>query len=365
MLNINNATSNACKVLVPFLIAGWLTACGSDSSGPSVDAVEYYPPVDDSRWEHVTPEEQGWNTAAVPGLLDYVESSGARAFIVLAGGRIVIEEYFKGHTASDLWQWNSAGKTLVTAGIGISAQQGLVGLDNPVSSYLGSGWTSAPTNKEELITVRSLLSMTSGLDDEPQRVVVGNLNYIADAGTRWAYGNVFQELMNVVAQASEVSFADYFQAELGREIGLGGFWNQGLIYTIYHSTARDMARFGLLALHNGRWQDKQVVSEAYFRESTSTSQAMNPSYGFLWWLNGKTNYMLPGSRSVFDGALVPNAPSNMVAAMGLNEQRLYVVPGLDMVVVRMGESAIESQSGFALSSFDETLWDYINSMIEL
>ena len=60
------------------------------------------------------------------------------------------------------------------------------------------GWTSAPKDKENLITVRHLLTMSSGLDESNNRVIKENLTYVADAGTRWAYANVFQKLMDVV-----------------------------------------------------------------------------------------------------------------------------------------------------------------------
>ena len=86
---------------------------------------------------------------------------------------------------------------------GIAEQEGFINTNNKVSDYLGIGWTSAPTNKENLITNKHLLSMTSGLDDtfgdgnEPN-----DLQYKADAGTRWAYHNVFEKLQDVIANAS-------------------------------------------------------------------------------------------------------------------------------------------------------------------
>ena len=111
---------------------------------------------------------------------------------------------------------------------------------------------------------------------------------------------------------------------------MDGYWDEGLIFTIYHSTTRSMARFGLLALNKGKWGDEQIVNEAFFKESTSTSQNINPSYGYLWWINGKSQFMLPEGQTVYPGSLIPNAPSDMVAAMGkLVEQRSipWVVPG--------------------------------------
>ena len=81
-------------------------------------------------------------------------------------------------------------------------QEGLLNINNKVSQYLGNSWSSEPLEKENLITNRNLLTMTSGLNDESNLVIKPNLTYLADAGTRWSYSNVFQLLINVIGKAS-------------------------------------------------------------------------------------------------------------------------------------------------------------------
>ena len=107
------------------------------------------------------------------------------------------------------------------------------------------------------------------------------------------------------------------------------------------------------------------MNELFFNESVTSSQNINPSYGYLWWLNGKTGYMVPGSQAVFTGHLIPDAPPDMYAAMGAEDQRIYVVPGRNMVVVRMGEASDPRNPSFALSGFDNDLWEKINSVLGL
>jgi len=187
-----------------------------------------------------------------------------------------MEEYFDGHTASDAWQWNSAGKTLVATTTGIAQQEGLLDIDAQVSDYLGTGWTSEPIGKESLITSRHLLTMTSGINDENDLII--KLTYLANAGTRWSYHNVFQRLMDVVSAASGQEFEPYFNSRLKDKIGMDGFWNFGLIFKIYHSTTRSMARFGSLALNGGKWDGEQVVDAAFFNESITASQDINPDF---------------------------------------------------------------------------------------
>ena len=125
-----------------------------------------------------------------------------------------------------------------------------------------------------------------------------------------------------------------------------------------------MARFGLLALNGGKWKSEQIVNTSFFTESTGTSQNINPAYGYLWWLNGKSKYMLPNGQTVYDGVLIPNAPADMYAAMGAFDQRLYVIPGKKMVVVRMGNASDPSNPDFAVSGFDNELWTRINAVIK-
>lgn len=348
-----------------FYLTVLLTLFSCQKGNPPDDTEEtmYFPPTGSSTWESKSISSLGWNTAAVQPLKDYLLQKNTRSFMILVNGRIVMEEYFNGHTKDDTWQWNSAGKTLTGTMTGIAQQEGLLQINNKVSDYIGTGWTSAPINKENLVTNRHLLTMTSGLNDANNLVIPSNLTYIADAGTRWSYHNVFQKLMDVVAAASSQSYDAYFNAKLRDRIGMDGFWNNGIIFKIYHSSTRSMARFGILALNKGKWNNEQIINQAFFEESINTSQSINPSYGYFWWLNGKSSAMLPGGQTVYPGTLVPNAPADMYAAMGAEDQRIYVVPSKKLVVIRMGTASDPANPVFALSGFDNALWEKINAVI--
>lgn len=354
---------NLYKILL--LALPFFAACTKDTGDDGTPPTEtmYYPPTSGTTWETKTIASLGWNQSAIQPLKDYLLQKHSKSFMILVNGRIVMEEYFDGHTASTTWPWNSAGKTLVTASTGIAQQEGLVNINTKVSQYLGAGWTSAPLLKENLITLRHLLTMTSGLNDSTNLVTTGNLTYMADAGTRWSYHNVFQKLMDVVAAASGQDFETYFNAKIKSKLGMDGFWNNGLIFKVYHSNTRSMARFGILALNKGKWENEQVLNENFFNESINTSQSINPSYGYLWWLNGKSSSMLPGGQTVYPGTLVPNAPADMYSAMGAEDQRIYVIPSKKMVVIRMGDASDPANPNFALSGFDNALWEKISAVI--
>lgn len=348
---------------IPILLL--LLNCSADSTIEMEQM--YFPPTDGSTsWETKSISNLGWNETAVQPLLDYLQLKNTKSFIVLVNGRIVMENYFNGQTATSNWYWASAGKTLTSTLSGIAAQEGIININNKVSDYLGTGWTSAPIAKEDLITCKNLLSMNSGLDDAlGDGVSPEELQYKADAGTRWAYHNVYVKMQDVVAQASGQTWNAYFNTKLRDKIGMNGVWiNSGTSgdLSVYWSTARSMARFGLLQLNKGKWQNTQVLNENYFNQATTTSQNINVAYGYLWWLNGKSSYHLPQSQFQFNGSLIPNGPNDMFMALGKNDQKIYIIPSKKMVVIRMGDSA--DGTNFALSDFDSTLWEKINAVIQ-
>lgn len=356
------------KIYLLAFVSFFMLNCSSDSSeGEPTPEQMYFPPSDGSNtWETKSITDLDWNQSAVQPLLDYLELKNTKSFIILVNGRIVMENYFNGHTATTPWYWASAGKTLTATVTGIAQEEGLLNINNKVSDYLGTGWTSAPLNKENLITCKNLLCMNSGLNDAlGDDVSPANLQYVADAGTRWAYHNVYVKLQDVVAEASGQTWTNYFNTKLRDRIGMtGGAWINSDGLSVYWSTARNMARFGLLSLNKGNWDGTTIVSQGYYNQATTTSQSINQAYGYLWWLNGKSSYHLPGLQFEFDGTLVPNAPSDMYAALGKNDQKIYVVPSMKMVIIRMGEVANPDNPTFALSGFDNELWDKINDLYQ-
>ncbi|SEP55029.1 serine hydrolase domain-containing protein [Flavobacterium urocaniciphilum] len=337
-------------------------SCSNEDTPTTSEESMYFPPIGSSSWETKTPESLGWNTSNIAALNTYLNDKHTKSFIVLHNGKIVMEQYFNGHTSSTPWYWASAGKTLTSTVTGIAEQEGFLNINNKVSDYLGTGWTSAPLAKENLITCKHLLTMTSGLDDSlGDDVTPANLQYIADAGTRWAYHNVYVKLQDVVAAATNQTWNTYFNTKLRDKIGMTGTWIQDGALSVYWSNSRSMARFGLLALANGNWNGTQIINSNYLSNATNTSQSINLAYGYLWWLNGKASYHMPQSQLQLNGNLIPTAPADMYCALGKNDQKIYVVPSKKLVIIRMGDAA--DGSNFALSDFDETLWEKISAVI--
>lgn len=331
-------------------------------SGSSFAQNYYYPPTTGDDWETMDGASLGWNTALYDSLFQFLDEHNSKSFMVLYQGRIVIEWYADDFGPEKWWYWASAGKSLTASLIGIAQQKKWFDIHQKTSDILGKGWTSAPPDKEDLITIRHQMTMTTGLDDrvDDQNCLDPEcLDYRADAGTRWFYYNApYRLLEDVLAKSGKMNINQVTNTLLGNQIGMGGLW---LDYVRW-GTARDMARFGLFALSDGRWAGKTILDDPeYFHDMTHSSQSLNPSYGYLWWLNGYDSYILPGFGFSWPGSIIPDAPSDLYAALGKDDQKIYVVPSEDLVVVRQGNKAVP-EALLALSPFDNELWQLLQAI---
>lgn len=93
----------------------------------------------------------------------------------------------------------------------------------------------------------------------------------------------------------------------------GGHWGGGL-----HISSRDHARFGLLLLRNGKWQDRQLLSERWIAMATSPTD-VRPGYGYLWWLNS--------------AGAIPGAPKSAFWAAGNGGNNISIDRENDLVIV--------------------------------
>ena len=87
----------------------------------------------------------------------------------------------------------------------------------------------------------------------------------------------------------------------------------------------------------------------------SPSSEMNPSYGYLWWLNGQPGHRVGPGGDLQAGPLIPDGPPDLVAALGKDDQKIYVSRAEDIVLVRQGGRA-GTRSSESLSDFDRELW---------
>ncbi|HYC87386.1 MAG TPA: serine hydrolase, partial [Chryseosolibacter sp.] len=233
------------------------------------------------------------------------------------------------------------------------------------STYLGEGWSSLTVEQENEILIRHHLTMTTGLDDNVQNPDCTDkacLLYRAAPGSYWAYHNgPYTILDKAISNATGKNLNEYVEQKVKSKTGMDGQYIKTGDNNVFYSTARSMARFGLLLLNKGMWDNEQVIPEHYFGLMTTSSQQINPSYGYLTWLNGKSSYMIPKTQAVFTGFVSPNAPADLFAAMGKNGQLINVVPSLNIVVIRMGDAPGTSLVPY---TFQDDLWAKLSPIID-
>lgn len=342
------------------LIVGALTlACSADGGPTSPNARPWYFPDSDLNWETARPSEAGFDSTALSVALDWAGQQNSSAVVVVWRGRIVMERYWQGWTNQTPGPYFSAGKTITAALTLDLVADGDVSLDAAASTYLGGGWSRNATD-ESAITVRRLLSMSSGTNDSLQRI------FSPAAGAFYYNNPAYYQLFGVIAAASGQSVGAVAAARLFTPIGMSHTFlfpneDSGVPGFIFAGSARDFARFGILTLNHGRWNGRQVLADsALLHQARTPSGTTNLSYGWLWWLNGGASHRTPGPYLLptNPGPLFSAAPVDLAAALGKDDKKLYVVPSLDLVIVRLGGRATVSgaDSPAAISSFDNAFW---------
>ena len=338
---------------------------------PAVRKPFYFPPAI-SQWEQVLPAKVGWDTAKLNESLELAGKNNSSGVVILHRGRIMAERYWNldttggladgkgrsharvvvgrdaaGHVIEDV---ASAQKSVTSMLVGIAQHKGMLGLQDPVQKHLGAGWSKASPEQEKAITIRHLITMTSGLLDD--------MKYEAPAGTRWRYNTAaYSCALRVVAAAAKKEPNDLTCEWLTGRIGMtssswvkrAGLGAENPVNSVgFGTTARDLARFGLLILADGQWNGETVIADRdYLHAALHPSQELNPSYGYLWWLNGQS-HVLRGAGLRANGPLIASAPADLVAALGAADRKLYVVPSLELVVTRLGTTTSRS--------FDNDFW---------
>jgi CubicO group peptidase (beta-lactamase class C family) len=287
----------------------------------------------------------------------FEDGRNTQSIVIVRSGRIVAEWYAPG-TDANSWatSWSMA-KSFSSALIGIAIDEGLIeSVDVPMSRYIPA-W--AGTDKEPIL-LRHVLQMAAGLEwneayaasdvagsDVVQLVVHGGgeLEYAAGKPLTAPPGTVFNYssgaamlLSAVLQQATGMSALEYAQQKLFTPLGIEhvDWWRSTeghtLTFCCLDMTSRDFARFGLLYARGGRWLDRPLVSSRWVKDSLAPSPA-RPGYGYQWWLLGVRDQEGPPDQIPPEQSTLP---PDTFAAIGVDDQIIYAVPHLDLVVVRNG-----------------------------
>ena len=329
-------------------------------------ALPWQGPSRNKRWpvgERIWRGKSDIDRSALDRALDtYIKREGTRALVVVHKGELVGERYAPGFGPFIQQRSWSTAKSVTASIVGLLVDRGKLALDR--RPPLLREWKS---DKRREITLRNLLNMSSGLKQNQYEGTVNSLQTFtpesehafiyfdgfdtyADAleaplevppNTRWQYRNA--NVLAAAASAKRVlardgkNFSAWAQRHLLEPLGMrtttletdpyGQFIASGTAFT----TARDLARLGLLHLQNGRWNGRRLLSRRWTKFVRTPAPTAN-HYGGFWWINS--------GQEAF-----PSLPPDTYYASGAFGQASLVIPSHDLVIARMGWNVPDDDIG--------------------
>jgi CubicO group peptidase (beta-lactamase class C family) len=291
-------------------------------------------------WKQVSSlDTAGWSKERLAPAREYANSIHSSAVMIIQGGEVVDQWGDNGKKISSY----SVRKSLISALYGIYSAEGVIDI-NQTLEQVGIDDSPAPLTREERqARVVDLLRARSGVyhlvDFETDFMTKNRPARGSHApGTFWYYNNWdFNALGTIFEKKTGLKIGEAFYQRIAQPIGMQDFQPGNVYYldgplsihSAYHFeiTARDLARFGLLYLRRGRWNNKQIVPEAWVEKSTHASEMVKAGgvevggYEYLWWVE-------------YGGVHFPEVSiPGMFSARGAGGHYLLVIPSLDLVIV--------------------------------
>lgn len=284
---------------------------------------------------------------------EYSEQTNGLSVLVMKGDKIIFEDYQNGHSAEKPWLLASGTKSFSGVMLAAAIEDKLVkSFDEKVSDTI-TEWKN--DSQKANITLRQLLSLTSGIDAGQ----IGRVPTYAEAvkssvsfatGNKFEYGpapfQIFGEVMKRKLAPKKETVYGYLERRILKQIGLNvGFWRKiggdPLLPQGASLTAREWVKFGLFLKNGGKWNGKQIIKKKLLDELVIGSKA-NPAYGITFWLNhagidpqGRQTKPRTNMENIRQNGVIPDVKDLYMAAGALN-QRLYIIPSMDLVIVRQG-----------------------------
>lgn len=306
-------------------------------------------------------------------------SQAGLSVLVLRDGRIICEDYANGggvDKGHEIW---SGTKSFTGIAAAIMVKDGMLSLDERVSDTIAE-WKSDPV--KSTVTIRQLLSLTSGIGNEGQpggrapgyakAIATG---FTAKPGELFQYGpqsfQVFGELMQrkLKARGLEPDSRAFMKSRILDPIGM--VWTDwrrtpegdALMPQGSSFTAREWSKFGEFIRAGGVANGKMLVDPKAFKELFIGTKA-NPAYGISWWLPNATNAPDVVTASIDLVRHSTELPRDMVIAGGAGNQRMFIVPSCKLTVVRQAEfdpaAALAAGGGDRAAARRERTWSDFN-----
>jgi CubicO group peptidase (beta-lactamase class C family) len=306
---------------------------------------------------------------------EYSENYRGLSVLVMKGDRVVFEQYANGHSADSPHMLASGTKSFAGVMAVAAVEDKLLKLDERVADTITEWKTDARKSK---ITISQLLHLISGigggtLGRPPEYAGAIKAEALFEPGAKFQYGpapfQIFGEVMRRKLLARKETPLDYLKRRVLDPIGLNvSFWQRGAdgnaqLPSGAFLTAREWAKFGLFIKNGGKWNGKQLVPQKLLADCFVGSK-VNPAYGLTFWLNapgtgplGEDDEERPmrAVDKIGVNGIYTKGPRDLVMAAGAAGQRLYIIPSLDMVIVRQGRFSRFDDAEFLARLLDGTM----------
>lgn len=277
-----------------------------------------------------------------------------RSVLVIYKNKIIAEKYDTGFDKnSKILGWSMT-KSITATYFGILQKQGKFDINKPAPI---AAWKN---DDRKNITTSDLLHMNSGLEWEEKDDAISDLTKMLfqaedmtkaqlekpaqfKPNTHWNYSSGTSNLLAGILRnqfKTHQEYLDFWYSALIDKIGMnsmlvetdmeGNFVGSSYAW----ATTRDWAKFGLLYLHNGNWNGEQLFDESWAKYVATPTNTSNGEYGAHFWLNAGGKY--------------PDVPKDLYSANGFQGQKVFIIPSLDLVIVRMG---LKKGKGLDLNAF--------------
>jgi CubicO group peptidase (beta-lactamase class C family) len=306
-------------------------------SSRSFASPSYYPT---QGWRETTPEQQGIQTSLLADMLEEIKNNSYNvdSIIVVRNGYKVLDAYFYPFSRGQKHNIHSCTKSIMSALIGIAIEKGFIkGVNQPIGDFFHDIDFSSLDDHKKSITLKDCLMMATGLDCrdsylygwkglEEMRFSPDWAQYVLDLpmseppGEKFNYCNGVSYLLSVIIQnATRMRTLDFARENLFNPLGISDIrWEtspQGIEvgYGRMWLKAEDMAKFGLLYLNRGKWEQNQIVPAAWVDESTrgQIDATLFDKYGYHWWVDSEGFYMAVG----YKGQLIFVVPSKRIVVV--------------------------------------------------
>jgi len=344
---------------------------------------QYWP---SKEWQTSSPEEQGVNSDKLLEMIEYYNKKQEEnkeitidSITLIRNEKIIADLYFNPLFPKDTKHIiNSCTKSIVSALIGIAIDKGFIkNVDVPILEILDNTQHKNLDDRLKSLTVKDLLAMRTGWHSQDSYLYqwVGlfkmqatedwtkyilNLPFETKPNTRFDYSNMASFLLSaIIAKATDTDTLSFAKKHLFNPLNIKDVrWDESpkgiaIGFARIWLKPYDMAKFGLLYLQKGKWENQQIVSKSWVEESIK-AHSFPKQYRYIYKEDNKIDFGKSGGSWVFSNLIRPLTDgygyqwwldkSGIFSALGVGGQYIMVAPKENLIVI--ATSKLKSKDSF-------------------